>query len=322
MTAHFLWPEHRGQYGKYLFGKAISAADVEATIESFFPNTLPVLFSSARAGLSSILQLLKVVRPDIVWCPPYSSHCVLESIARFGTPSTTDSFHAKVVLVYHQWGVVHRHALPPGAIIIEDAVDAFFLPGANPFAIDGRFTLWSLPKVLGTTWGGVVFCRNNEDAHVLRSIRAERSVLQNIQAVLRMASAYSSMAATYWHGNESMNGGLPSFSLRQIQEHLTDIPLLAQKRSRILDVIQSKGIYIRRENGVLPSNIPLKLSSETVKWFGSQCVFSAGLRSMNLACDYSKDAWSKVAPLPVNQNISEALLYSLPLDKFEGALNE
>lgn len=240
MTSYFLWPKHKAQYVKYLFGANICAADIEATLETFFPDTAPVLFSSARVGLSASLQLLKIGRPDIVWCPPYSSHCVLESIARFATPSTTDIDNAKVALIYHQWGFVHRFELQPDMTVIEDAVDTFFLPGTNPFASNGRFVLWSLPKVIATTWGGVVFCRNNEDAQSLRAIRAERSGLVRFQALLRMASDRSAIAGMYWHGNESMNGGLPGFALRQIQASLINIPAIALHRERILEVVRSK----------------------------------------------------------------------------------
>lgn len=319
MKSYFLWPEHREQYAKYLFGASICAADIEATLETFFPEAVPVLFSSARAGLSAALQLLNISRPDIVWCPPYSSHCVLESIARFATPSTTDIFNAKVALIYHQWGFVHRHELQSDVTVIEDAVDTFFLPKTNPFASNGRFVLWSLPKVIATTWGGVVFCRNDEDAKILRAIRAERSELQRFQALLRMVSDRSVIAGKYWHGSESMNGGLPDFALRQIQASLLYLPAIAQHRECLLDIVRSKKIGFQMDKGRLPSNIPIKLSLGVEKWWGPACVFSAGLRSMNMAHDFSKNAWSKVAPLPVHQDMSESVLNVLLLDQFEGA---
>lgn len=317
MNSHFLWPKPKTQYRKYFFGKNICAADVEATVEAFFPSTFPILFSSARAGLSAILQLLKITRPDIVWCPPYSSHCVLESIARFGTPSTTDIKHAKVALIYHQWGFVHTHEYRSDMLVIEDAVDTFFLPKTSPFAINGNFVLWSLPKVIATRYGGVVFCRNKEDAKGLCIIRSARYKMGNPQAVLRMMSDYSSMANSYWHGNESMNGGLPTFALRQIQEHLTHIPVVAEERTNIINTI-NKYIEFPSYKGRLPSNIPIKPSPTVDKYWGGQHIFNAGLRSMNLACDFSKNAWAKVAPLPVHQNISESVINSLLLEQLSG----
>jgi len=319
MNSYFLWPEHEAQHAKYLFGASICAADIEATLETFFPDAVPVLFSSARSGLSACLQLLKISRSEIVWCPPYSSHCVLESIARFATPSTTDICNAKVALIYHQWGFVHRHEVQSDMTLIEDAVDTFFLPGTNPFASNGRFVLWSLPKVIATTWGGVVFCRNYDDAKILRTIRAERSGLQKFQALLRLAGDYSVTAGKYWHGNESMNGGLPSYALRQIQASLATIPTIAKHRECMLEIVRSKKIDFQMHKGRLPSNIPIKLQFGMEKWWGSECLFSAGLRSISMAHDFSKNEWSRVAPLPVHQDISESVLNLLPLGQFEGA---
>jgi len=318
MKTYFLWPEHKAQYGRFFLGAKISASDIEDTLNSIFPEAVPVLFSSARAGLSATLQMLEVGRSDIVWCPPYSSHCVLESIARFATPTTTDVAKAKVALIYNQWGFVHRHELKSDTIVIEDAVDTFFLPGTTPFSSSGRFALWSLPKVIGSTWGGVVFCRNNEGAQKLRAIRDERCGLQTFQAMLRMASDHSIVAAKYWHGNESMNGGLPAFGLRQIQARLASIPAIAQHRSRLLDIVRSAKINFQMDEGRLPSNIPLKIPQQAEKWWGAGGIFSAGIRSMNLAHDFSKDAWGKVAPLPVHQDISQSVLNLLPLNQFDG----
>lgn len=319
MTTYFLWPEHAAHYERYFFGPQISESDVEATLQMLFPSAIPVLFSSARAGLSATLQMLKIGRPDIVWCPPYSSHCVLESIARFATPSTTDFCNAKAALIYHQWGFVHRHKLQPGTIVIEDAVDTFFLPGTNVFANnDGRFALWSLPKVIAAIWGGVVFCRNDEDAQSLRAIRAQRSESKRFQALLRIASYRSKMASQYWHGSESMNGGLPEFALRQIQARLAHIPAIAQRRELLLDMVRSKKIDFRMDEGRLPSNIPLSPPSNAGNWWGPERVFSAGMRTMNLAHDFSTNTWSRVAPLPVHQDVPESVLNLLPLDQFEG----
>lgn len=319
MNSYFLWPKEKMQYARYMFGPPICAADIESAIEDIFPDAIPVLFSSARAGLSATLQLLQVSRPDIVWCPPYSSHCVLESIARLATPSTTGICQAKVAIIYHQWGFVHKHEMQPQLVVIEDAVDTFFLPGTNPFASTGRFVLWSLPKVIATTWGGVVFCRNIEDAQRLRAIRLERSGLQRFQAILRMTSSRSILAGKYWHGNESMSGGLPDFALRQIQAFLANIPEIAHYREHILNIVRSKGIEFQMQNGRLPSNIPIKLSSGIERWWNAEGVFSAGLRCMNMAHDYANSAWTRIAPLPVHQDIPESVYNSLLSGEFVGA---
>ena len=321
MDSHFLWPEHSSSFSRFMFGPRISASDIETTVATLYPDAVPVLFSSARAGLTAILQLLNMGRPDIVWCPPYSSHCVLESIARLATPATTAIDQAKVALIYHHWGFVHRHTgLLPHTTLIEDAVDTLFIPGTNPFALNGRFVLWSLPKVIATIWGGVVFCQNNEDARRLRAIREERYAFQTIQAVLRIAGDHSGMAAMYWHGSESQNGGLPCFALRQIKAHLNTLLHLVQQRIRLLEVIQDAGIKLPLFAGRLPSNIPVTIIEDSKKWWGIHSIFSAGYRSMNLTCDYAENSWERVAPLPVHQDISSSSLKAVFCTQFCGAL--
>ena len=314
----FLWPIHTKNNAGHFFGRAINSAKIEAMLEKLFPDAVPVLFSSARAGMSASLELLNVSRPDIVWCPPYSSHCVLESVSLRATPSVTDSRNARVALIYHQWGFVHKHNLPSGVTIIEDAVDTFFLPGTNPFAVGGRFTLWSLPKAIATTWGGVVFCRDEEDAKVLRAIRAGRSSGEKLQAILRMASDFSSLAGRYWHGGESLNGGLPDFSLRQIEFALTKIGSIAVHRESLLEYVDSRNISFQIEKGRLPSNIPIEPPSNAENWWGGEGIFSAGLLNLNVSHDYSIEAWKKVAPLPVHQDVLESELSMLPFNQFEG----
>jgi len=319
--SHFLWPEHSSNFSRFLFGSRISAPDIERTLEMLYPEAVPVIFSSARAGLTATLQLLNLCRPDIVWCPPYSSHCVLESISRLATPSTTAIDQAKAALIYHHWGFVHRHTgLPPNTTVIEDAVDTLFIPGTNPFALDGRFVLWSLPKVIATVWGGVVFCRNNEDGQRLRAIREERHAFQEIQALLRIAGDHSGMAARYWHGSESLNGGLPDFALRQIQAHLQTLPSLVQQRISLLEAFQATGIKLPLFEGRLPSNIPVKITEDSKKWWGTNSLFSTGFRSMNLSCDYAENRWERVAPLPVHQDISSSSLQAFFCTQFCGAL--
>ncbi len=319
MESYFLWPKPSSNLSSFIFGSKVCASDIEAELATLYPDAVPVLFSSARSGLTAILQMLDIFRTDICWCPPYSSHCVLESIARHATPSTTEIEHAKIALIYHQWGFVHRHdGLQPCTTVIEDAVDTLFVPGTNPFACKGRFVLWSLPKVIATFWGGVVFCRNDEDAQRLRGIREDRLKFRTIQALLRIAGNHSEMAGIYWHGTESLNGSLPDFALRQIKAHLNSIPKLVQSKIRLLKGLQSAvNIIFPVDAGRLPSNIPVQVANCSIKWWGSESTFSAGLRSMNLTCDYSKNGWERVAPLPVHQDISSSLLKSVFGTQFE-----
>src|SRR6266536_2705476 len=137
---YFLWPAPRRPA---LLGAIGSSAprtfDIESRLNRHYPGADAVLFSSARAGFSAVLEALPLNRSDLVWCPAFSSHCVLEAVARVATPTTIAAAHVKAALVYHQWGFVHTHDWDSHVAVTEDSVDSLMLPGTNLFACGGRF---------------------------------------------------------------------------------------------------------------------------------------------------------------------------------------
>ena len=100
--SYFLWPKSKYPSFRDIFSTT-TESEIESVLKSYWPNTYPVIFSSARSGLTAILQHMNLFRPDVVWCPPYSSHCVFESIARVATPTTVQVDKVRVALIYHQF---------------------------------------------------------------------------------------------------------------------------------------------------------------------------------------------------------------------------
>lgn len=303
MSGIFLWPEAQPLALRHLLGSRLCTADVEAQLRQLYPSAEPVLFSSARAGLSCLLEHLALSRPTLVWCPPYSSHCVFDAIARIATP-TTEAATPAVALVYHQWGFVNTPTFPTETIIIEDAVDTLFLPGASPFAIDGRFALWSLPKVIASQWGGVVFCRHAADADVLRQRRNARSLPTTLQASLRALGKRSPTMSSYWHGNEANGGNLPGFALRQIAEHLEKLPQEAALRQQRLQALQTHSLMPWTLADRLPSNLPFADAPSLAAPFRSGQSLSAGTRQFNRTLRIPETRWESVRPIPIHQDIS------------------
>jgi len=310
-TRHFfLWPEPRSPVISDLFGHEVSSDTIESLLRNEYPGTDPVLFSSARAGMTAVLIQLGLVRPDLVWVPGFSSHCVLEAIAHVATPSQSASETLSAALIYHQWGFVGQPDFQDGTLLIEDAVDHLLCPGHSPFAAGGLFLLWSLPKVLGTSGGGVVFCRNANDANALRRIRQERPS-SRIQACLRLMSKNSSTASLYWNGAEAMQGELVPPFRRQVFRSLQKIHELAESRKELLRTL-SPSLAAKFQNWHrLPSNLPLKPTPDVTPHWESSGAFSAGLRSFNKAGMFPKSEWVRCAPLPVHMDIELADLSSL-----------
>jgi putative PLP-dependent aminotransferase (TIGR04422 family) len=306
----FLWPESKSPVASDLFGSEISSDTIESLLRDEYPGTDAVLFSSARAGMTAALIQLGLKRPDLVWTPRFSSHCVLEAIAHVATPSPSAAEINSAALIYHQWGFVGQPEFPKDTVLIEDAVDNLLSPGHSPFAAGGQFLLWSLPKVLGTSGGGVVFCRDGRDAEALRRIRKGRPA-SIIQAYLRLRSKNNLRASLYWNGAEAMQGELVAPFRRQAYRRLREIRGVVDSRRELLRAL-SPLLAAKFQNWHrLPSNLPLKPTPDVAPYWESGGVFSAGLRSFNTAGIFPESKWVYCAPLPVHMDIQLADLPSV-----------
>lgn len=302
----FLWPTPQPLKLKYFLGNSISHGDIEAIIKNRWPESFPVLFSSARAALLSVLQMQKLSRPDLIWCPPFSSHCVLNAISATATPTTLEIDSPKVALIYHQWGIAHQFEFVD-TIIIEDAVDTFFIPGCKLFSTSSNFVLWSLPKVIGCAHGGVVFCRSKSDADALRLIRDARGV-SYLQSVLRHLAKTNTSASKYWNGAEAYQGGLPSALLRQIMDRLLAIDELIEQRLIVLHGLSNKFVEHCEKNGRIPSNFPLTFHGDVPEPWQENGRVLSGVRNFNMGLSYPVCKWKQVLPLPIHIDVDERAL--------------
>lgn len=307
MMSHFLWPEARFDYRSVWRARGATAASVEACIANLYPNACPVLFPSARAGLAAAIAVHGLGRPDLVWLPPYSSHCVIDAVSRVATPTSSFSDgDVAAALVFHQWGYPHDCAFGGG--IIEDSADSLCVPGADLFPNGGRFALWSLPKVIGSALGGVVFCRSAEDATELKGVRDGRHAIGWIQFALKVLCPGSAIAQVYWQGAEALNGHVPGMACNDILTKLTRLDWIIDDRRKKLAMFEAYlPDWLRFDPLRLPSNVPLECSMEQeagMKALGA----SAGFRRFNRrqACEHTDLV--KVLPVPIHQDVSIAEL--------------
>lgn len=300
---HFLWPDSQPLGGADWLGRAPSSQDVERKLAGIFPGNFPVLFSSARAGLSAVVLAEGWGRADLVWMPGFSSHCVIDSIGYFATPSPLLAPEVKAALTYHQWGWVHEVGFEAHISLIEDAVDTLFRPGGSVFQTRANHVLWSLPKVLSSVGGGVVFCREAQQANKLIEVRAVRKP-SLLQAGLRLASGFSEIAHAYWNGAESLQGELPPVLRSQVLRLLDGYAAMHKSREMLFEEFFPE--FWESEwaaSGKLPSNVPLTVPHNWAAFWGTEGRFSAGLRSFNVARQWPASAWKKVAPLAMHQDM-------------------
>jgi putative PLP-dependent aminotransferase (TIGR04422 family) len=310
-----LWPLPRLKVNLSSIFIATPAAVEERCLE-IYPGTYPVVFSSARAGIHAILRLLGASRNDLVWTLPYSSHCVQSTISLLASPSTTELLASKFALVYHQWGfplLVPRK----GQAIIEDSVDSVCVDSSALFPNNGRFEMFSFPKLLGSTFGGVVLCRTSQDQESLRAIRQSSMKLGAIHHLRREFAHISSEANHYWSNSEALNGPVPRFVCAEMLAALETWPALLKDRESKLQILAPLSLKSAR-NGRFPCCIPLKNTVSTQAIL-TKAGITIGDRAM-ITIQNETTAIERVLPVPIHirvpvdalQSIADQILKSGP----------
>ena len=305
-NSFFLWPDP--QFSFYSFFSFASTGDVETAFLRMYPGATPVIFSSARASISAILELLQMSRSDKVWCPPFSSHCVLETVSRVATPSSVLD-ESRSAIIYHQWGYVHT--ITGKDICIEDSADSFLLPGNIRFPNDGKFQIVSLPKIFGCAGGGVVFCKDALDAERLRLIRDGRKGHSWLQFLLKLSGNFSATALQYW-GSAEAGGGRPTVLVcRDILRGLERTEKLIRDRQDKLSLLLGKAPgWLKFSDDRLPCAVPVELPKANDR----QLIVNGHTispRHFNVGQNANDANFVKVIPIPIHQDFSLSDIESL-----------
>lgn len=297
----FIWPESSfGKFGKLM--QTASPSDVETLLHTLYPSGYPVLVSSARSAIRLAHSVMGVSRGDYVSVPHYSSHCVLDVVSRSATPVPYHCLKSrKSDLVYHPWGFMNygewSHPM------IEDAVDTLPIPGADLFQLDGDFELWSLPKILGVSSGGVLWCRRESDAEKIRKLRYS-CCNKSLFWLLRQIGHRWHSCHVAWSSLESHEGGaLPGIACSEILIALEQIDSLVDERKRRLELVE---VYLpdwaRLSEGRLPCCVPIEVNDAVAAQL-SVLGFSAGFRMLEI----DKELY-RVFALPIHQDVPVKLI--------------
>ncbi len=306
MTTGFLWPEacylRDGAAGL----RFASCAEVEATLARMFPAGIPVLVSSARAGLGIALRHLRLNRGHRIAVAPYANHCVIEAVGRTSSPvDFTDPPTADAAVLYHQWGYINDGAAP--AVLIEDAVDTLCRPGAGLFVRGGAYELWSLPKLVGSLYGGVIWCRNQDVAGELRMLRDQSCLWAPGHWLLRVAGTRSATALAYWSGVESTNGKMPALAIGDIAARLRRWEQLVSdhaEKFRKLQAYRPEGLRILDHR--LPCVVPVAVSETQARRL-TELGISTGFRHFERTNGGGRELL-RLFPIPVHMDVSDATL--------------
>lgn len=303
--SYFLWPKGNIPTALVSMSALTSVSVIEEQFRSMFPTGYPVLCSSGRAALIFALIFSEVSRNDLVGVFPYASHCVLDAISRIATPlSGTDATTASLRVVYHQWGYVQETNLSPNTI--EDCADTLCVPATELFPGGGRFEIWSLPKILGTTSGGVLWCRYEETAIKLRDFRNKRGG-GTFQWLLRLLAGSYPRLYHYWQGAEGASGEVSRLQTGEIIKAIRKWEDFVFDRQKKLEMVLPFAVkWLPSQSNRLPTVVPidLKLSDSIIREWG----ISSGFRMIErLDCDGTRKL-VKVLPVPIHQDVPEPWL--------------
>ncbi len=288
--------------------RLVTAVTVERALMDMFPTGHPVLCSSGRAALVLALLESGVSRSDFVGVFPYASHCVLDAVSRIATPlagptSTTSALR----IVYHQWGFVQETNLPPNTI--EDCVDTLCLPGTKLFPGGGRFEIWSLPKILGTSSGGVLWCRDKETAEAIRRLRDRRGG-GLLPWVIRLLANWYPKAHLYWQGAEGAMGRVSRLQTGEILTAIFNWEKFVSDRQKKLNMLWPSAVdWLEKPFDRLPSVVPVPFALE--EKFAKDIGVSAGYRMFERLVDSGDRLMEKVLPIPIHQDVPELWLMGL-----------
>ena len=298
--SYFLWPKANLIKVLSSFNLFTSVSDVENILLNMFPSGYPVLCSSGRAALNIALVESKVSRPDLVGVFPFASHCVLDSVSRVATPlAGTKSKNASLRVVYHQWGFVQEKNLKSNTI--EDCVDTLCVPGTLLFPGGGSFEIWSLPKILGTTSGAVLWCRTKklaESARQTRNVRGGGLLL----AIIRFCSILFPKALYYWQGVEASRGRVSKLQIGEIIKAINNWNYIVNDRISKLNVVWPYATdFLDKPKGRLPPVVPVlpKNQKQEIESIG----ISAGYRMFEKVKN-NNFYLQRVIPIPIHQDVT------------------
>ena len=266
-------------------------------VESYFKNitgTIPVLFPSARSAISAIFEIKNLKRNHTIYAPAWSSHCLWETIGRRSNPVSQWVKNIDSALIVHKWGhVTSSPKAELNQIIIEDSVDSLLVSNEALFPNQGSFEIQSLPKLIGSYSGGLVYCKSESDREQLISLRSLGSAeLAKRQDELKLKTAQGENQNEDWHPFEWKN-----FSLidQQVEQILLALPnyeksiLSSERRSKLLQTIYP----IKTTQGRIPTAWPIPPNEETPTWH-----FDINLSALN-------PNYIKVGGLPLHAEISD-----------------
>lgn len=310
----FIWPEpRRGIRAKEIIKSLIiSDSSLEEKIEDYmcerFRGANAVLLSSGRSALNYILEYLKVTRNDVTAVFPYASQCVLGVLSHHGSIAQNSggkiNSNGRIInLLYNQWGY-KGHPKIESKILIEDSVDSLYQLGSKILRSNGKFEIWSLPKILGTSSGSILWCKNEETAKEIKTIRNQRKKAV-VQWFLREVSYKYPSIYPFWNMMERKSGAITTSQCEEIWSALKKWDQLIEDReSKINLFLKYEYNYPRFKNECYGPVIPILLDKNNENIDISKLGLATGRRKFFGITEETKDDIFESLPIPIHQGVT------------------
>lgn len=262
---------------------------IETCLENLFTNGYPVLLPSARSGLFLIFKYFLIEESVRVF--PYASQCIVNAAFASGKSVCTPKQDQDRDIFYNQWGN-HNLLADISDFLIEDSADSFYPIGGTVCKNGSRFEIWSLSKIIGSSNGGIVWCKNKNDALALRKIM-DKLPSQNYikESFLYLLKSKSKRIYDKWEHYQFTHPKLSRLELKYINSLITNWQHIYKQRLRLYVEFATKycGIderdvdeSIHLNYGVVPVVIKIPNKLKTISIELHELLINGKTRKINI----------------------------------------
>ena len=299
MTSYFLWPKYKlsSFFKGFYFFK--NKSDLEKKLQELYTHGYPVVCSSGRSAINLIIKLNKFNRNDLVGVFPYANSCVINAVSNISTPTQNNNIKDTIKLVFNQWGFKKKYN-KINEKVIEDSVDSLVAPKTNIFQNNPEYIFWSFPKILATSSGCVIWCKNKNDCISLKKIRDTNKASFTLW-IMRIFSNYSHFFYNLWNGFELDNPNITIFQSTEIYKSLNNLDNIINDRKMKIEILKNYLIKeIKMDDFYYPTVIPVKLKIKNQDIINSGII--SGFRNYVLD-DNNNNNTIVVVPIPIHQDV-------------------
>jgi len=309
-NSDYQWPSASCQTKKF-DEKAIynKTKFVYSEIESFFKSIYDhdcFLFPSGRALISQILEYNKIGRNELVFVPKWSSYCVFSSVAYHSNPTIELINKVNVIIANHKWGFVKKVDSSISDFVIEDSVDSIIQSKEFLFPNDGKYEIISLPKIIGSYSGAILFSQDSKFNDYLNKKREENYDLAIRQSRIRneiMRRANENHSA--WNEQEMSNYNLEYNALNDIIEKLKNFNINKKTIISRLEKIANQLSLDIDFNERLGPVLPLPCSKYDINFDKIM------VRHFNFNKNEGKGIFEEVFLIPLHFGVSDPIFESI-----------